>query len=76
MLREVTGSIRSPGGLLTIERWLKPGVRMKVDDERRLRDAFQVFSFIEDADGAMAGAQATENVWGGCGRRVRPVVFH
>ena len=36
----------------TIERWLKPGVRMKVEDERRLRDAFQVFSRIEEADDA------------------------
>lgn len=36
----------------TIERWLKQGVRMKVEDERRLRDAFQVFSLIDDADGA------------------------
>jgi hypothetical protein len=34
----------------TIERWLKPGVQLKVEDERRLRDAFQVFSLIEQAD--------------------------
>lgn len=36
----------------TIERWLKPGIRMKIDDERRLRDTFQVFSLIEEADDA------------------------
>jgi len=36
----------------TIERWLKPGVRMKEEDERRLHDAFQVFSLIEEADSA------------------------
>ena len=36
----------------TIERWLKPGIRMKIDDERRLRDAFHVFSLIEEADDA------------------------
>ena len=36
----------------TVERWLKPGVRMKIEDERRLRDAFQVFSLIEEADDA------------------------
>jgi hypothetical protein len=36
----------------TIERWLKPGVRMKVEDERRLHDAFQVFSLIEEPDRA------------------------
>ena len=36
----------------TIERWLKPGVRWKEEDERRLRDAFQAFSLIEEADGA------------------------
>ena len=36
----------------TIERWLKPGVQMKIDDERRLRDAFNVFSLIEEADDA------------------------
>ena len=35
-----------------IERWLKPGVQLKVEDERRLRDAFQVFSLIEEADDA------------------------
>ena len=36
----------------TIERWLRPGVQLKVEDERRLRDAFQVFSLIEEADDA------------------------
>ena len=36
----------------TIERWLKSGVRLKAEDERRLRDAFRVFSLIEEADGA------------------------
>lgn len=36
----------------TIERWLKSGVPMEVEDERRLRDAFHVFSLIEEADGA------------------------
>lgn len=36
----------------TIERWLKPGSKLKVDDERRLRDAFQVFSLIEEVDDA------------------------
>ena len=35
-----------------IERWLKPGIQLKVEDERRLRDAFQVFSLIHEADGA------------------------
>jgi hypothetical protein len=34
----------------TIERWLKPGVQLKMEDERRLRDAFHVFSLIEQAD--------------------------
>lgn len=36
----------------TIERWLKPGIQLKVEDERRLRDAFQVFTLIEEADDA------------------------
>lgn len=36
----------------TIERWLKPRVQLKVEDERRLRDAFHVFSLIEEADDA------------------------
>jgi hypothetical protein len=36
----------------TIERWLKPGTQLKVEEERRLRDAFQVFSLIEEADDA------------------------
>lgn len=36
----------------TIERWLTPGIQLKVEDERRLRDAFQVFSLIHQADGA------------------------
>lgn len=34
-----------------IERWLNPGDRMILEDERRLRDAFHVFSLIEEADG-------------------------
>ncbi len=34
----------------TIERWLKPGVQLKVDDERRLSDAFEALSLIEQAD--------------------------
>ncbi len=39
----------------TIERWLKSGlttVALKTEDERRLRDAFHVFSLIEEADDA------------------------
>lgn len=36
----------------TIERWLKQGAQLKVEEERRLRDAFHVFSLIEEADDA------------------------
>ena len=39
-------------GAPTIERWLKSGVSTKVEDERRLRDAFQAFSLVEEADDA------------------------
>ena len=36
----------------TIERWLKTSLQLKEEDERRLHDAFQVFSLINEADGA------------------------
>lgn len=39
----------------TVERWLKSDLAtaaLKVEDERRLRDAFHVFSLIEEVDDA------------------------
>lgn len=35
----------------TIERWLKAGVNLKLDEEKRLRNAFQPFAMIEEIDG-------------------------
>ncbi|WP_307482343.1 hypothetical protein [Microbacterium trichothecenolyticum] len=36
----------------TIDRWLKSPTRLDMDNERLLRDSFQIYSLIEEADDA------------------------